>query len=279
MTARETLRKFIKDMEDWTFEVFDLRTPIDVVTKKKIDRWIRELRVLYYGGMLNLNMKATNDSLSMLGVTAKAFEEEFRKKVIALSKTDFAKATILERSLKSKFKGDKWQKFYRDYDEIVRNYPSRSLREVQKLFLKKTSILKFQDKNGNAWQPKTYASMYARTRSSEVANSLMIAEMDNQGMNIVQVTDANTTTPICLLHEDRYYSLDGKDLPKLPYYAPFHPNCRHRIVPRTNRGIEKYKVHNRKLDARLKGLQSGWTNGDWKSISRQEKWLYANQPV
>jgi hypothetical protein len=279
MTRKELLAKFIRDIEAWTFDVFDLRSEVDSITRRRITKWIKELRPLYYGGMLSMNTKATEGKLSMLGVAAKAFEEEFKKKVIALSKTDFAKATILERSLVRKFGKDRWKKFYSDYDQLAQNYSGKSLRETQKLFLKKTKTLRFEDKSGRAWQPKNYASMYARTRQAEVSNAITLAEMENLGMNFVQVTNANTTTPICTLHEDKFYSLDGKGLPKLPYYAPFHPNCRHDIVPRSNRGLEKYKAHNAKMDRRINQKKSGWTDADWRAIKRQEIWLKANQPV
>lgn len=286
MTRQELLRKFINDIDNWSLDVFNQRHKDDIVTKKNLNRWLAELRPLYYSGMLALNQRTAMDKLSAVGIGAKQFEEAYRQHVTALSAVDRTRAGMLQRTLQARFKKG-WKDFYESYDEMIANYSSKSLREIQKIFVKsaKADALRFVEKTQpgrkpREWQPKHYASMYARTRSSEVADTLMLADMQRQGMKIVQISEQNTITPLCTLHEGKYYSLDGSGgLPKLPYYPPFHPNCRHLMLAVPPEKIAEYKRHNAKLDRQIKAKSAEFTDGEWRTIRRQQAWLIQNHAV
>lgn len=282
MTRKEVLARFIADIERWTYSVFDAYGTSDAVMKKKINKWIASLRPLWYSGMLDLNLKTSYDGMSGLGITLKEFEKNYKQTVTALSRIDWTKATVLQRGLVKNFGKNGYKTFFSKYDEMINNFSAKPLKEVQKAFLKSTAGKKvsFIDKTGREWNPKAYASMWSRTRSSEVANETMLAEMKAVGSNVVHVTDTGTTTPICILYENKYFSLDGKNgLPKLEFTTPFHPNCRHRQLAVTDTNLEAYKISNRKQDAIIKQKSSSFTDAEWRQIEKQKAWLKANRPV
>ena len=258
----------------------------DAVTKKKLNRWLAELRPLYYKGMLGLNQKASMDKLAGLGIGVKTFEEAFKRQVTALSSVDLTKASMLQRSLAARFKSG-YKQFYTAYDEILRNYSAKPLREVQNLFLKsaKSSTLRFTETprpgvKPREWQPKNYASMMARTRSSEVSTFLTTTEMKRVGQDIVYITDANTVTPICTLYEDKYFSLSGSGrLPKIEFSPPFHPNCRHLMVPVREEDEAKYVAHNRKKDKEIAIKKATWTDAEKRAVLRQQDYLRSNRSI
>lgn len=282
MTSRQQIAKFIADIERWTLGVFEARGQTDVLTKRKLNKWISELRPVWYQGMKSLNMKSSFEGMAGLGITFEEFEKNYRQTVTALSRVDWTKASMLQRGLIKKLGNGGYKPFFKKYDELINNFSGKPLGEVQKLFLKSVEAKKisFVDVAGRQWEPKTYASMWSRTRSSEVANETMLAEMKADDANIVQITVTGTTTPICILYEGKYFSLDGRGgLPKLEYSPPFHPNCRHRMLAVTSSKIEEYKMSNRRLDKIIQEKSSGFTDAEWTQIKRQQQWLKLNRPV
>lgn len=103
--------------------------------------------------------------------------------------------------------------------------------------LREKGVQSFVDKSGRQWTLDTYARMAARTVTREAVVQGASARIAASGIDLVQVTTNPTTCPICAPHQGEIQSLMGRtgeidgvtvvenDLP------PFHPNCRHTIVP------------------------------------------------
>lgn len=78
-----------------------------------------------------------------------------------------------------------------------------------------------------------YTEMVARTKFHEAQAYAAINTADNYGTDLVQVSNHNTDTEICLQHENKIYSIGGKDkrFPILDTIPPYHPNCLHLLSP------------------------------------------------
>jgi hypothetical protein len=74
---------------------------------------------------------------------------------------------------------------------------------------------------------ESYSQMLARTRTRDAQSSATIQLSLDYGVDLVQVSDHNTKTPICIPYEGQIYSITGKSktYPRLEESAPFHPNC------------------------------------------------------
>jgi len=74
-----------------------------------------------------------------------------------------------------------------------------------------------------------YAELVARTRTREAASAGIANQAQALGMDLVQISDHNTPTPICQRYEGKIFSLSGSnpDFPRLDRFPPFHPNCKH----------------------------------------------------
>jgi len=285
---REALARFVRSIEVWTIKAFDLKATTDVLTKRNINRWIAELKPTWYKGILAVNTAASLEKITEVNklVGLKTLEEAFKNRVKALSSIDLSEATVLQRSIKNTF-GKNWKRFYDEYDVVLRNYPSKPLATVQRAFLNKARSDKMLTFVGGTkerpinYAPKNYASMVGRTRSSEVSTTLQFERMEELGMNLVRVTNANTVTPICTLFEDKYFSTDGKDLPSIEVLPPFHPNCRHLIgaVAGGEKNIAKYKAFNKIKDKQIASKKAEWTDAERKQVDKQLDWLKNNRPV
>lgn len=83
------------------------------------------------------------------------------------------------------------------------------------------------------YKPEYYAELLARTRTRDAQSSAAIQSSLQYGVDLVQVSDHNTTTPICMKYEGQIYSISGNTpgYPRLGEIAPFHPNCLHVMLP------------------------------------------------
>jgi hypothetical protein len=288
MTYREALRRLINDLDEWNIKVYGLRSKTDAQTKKNINRWLNELIPIFYGGVLQASASLSYDKIkSTLGIVGQdinvgEFTESYFNRVRKLSVKDYREASLLRNGIAKRFKNT-YKDFYKEWDLTVQNYSAKPLRDVVKIFEKKAIAknVKFVDKAGKTWSPKHYGSMYARTRSAEVSDALQTSEMEELGLDIVQISNANTITPICTLFEDKYFSLSGKTkgLPKLEVYPPFHPNCRHIKIAKNPKYLSKYIAENKVLDKQIKAKQGQWTDAQKRAVDRQMDYLKANQSV
>jgi hypothetical protein len=96
--------------------------------------------------------------------------------------------------------------------------------------------------NGRRYKPAYYAELVARTRTTEAVTQGAINTAIENGFDLVQITVHNhPQDDPCSPHQGRIYSLSGKSktFPKLTARPPFHPNCRHRIVPVSEEHLER----------------------------------------
>lgn len=90
---------------------------------------------------------------------------------------------------------------------------------------------KLVEVNGRHYQPDYYAELVARTKFHDVQSQATQATAEYVGSDLVQVSNHNTTTPLCMEHEGQVYSISGEhpDYPPLTDTPPFHPNCLHTL--------------------------------------------------
>ena len=100
------------------------------------------------------------------------------------------------------------------------------------------------DKRGRKWQPKHYARMVARTTTREAMSEAFLARAAHEGEDLIRVSSHpdGQADPICVPFEGKLFSLSGRTpgLPVLERRPPFHPNCRHVLIPPTLDDKEKY---------------------------------------
>lgn len=90
------------------------------------------------------------------------------------------------------------------------------------------------DRGGNQWSLKRYSDMLSRTHLVKANTEATVNRMIEFNVDIVEVSDHGDTDPICNPFAGNIYSLSGKSkvYPKLEVQPPFHPNCKHTLLPR-----------------------------------------------
>lgn len=75
--------------------------------------------------------------------------------------------------------------------------------------------------------PEYYAELLARTRTRDAQSAASVQASLDYGVDLIQVSDHNTTTEICMKYEGQIFSISGKTpgYERLGEIAPFHPNC------------------------------------------------------
>jgi hypothetical protein len=83
------------------------------------------------------------------------------------------------------------------------------------------------------YTPEYYAELLARTRTRDAQSAASVQAALDYGVDLVQVSDHNTTTEICMQYEGQIFSISGgtPGYKKLEEVAPFHPNCLHVMLP------------------------------------------------
>jgi len=90
------------------------------------------------------------------------------------------------------------------------------------------------DRGGRSWQLKKYGEMLARTHIIKSANEATLNRTAEFDIDIVEVSQHGGACDICTPYEGKFYSTSGKSskYPKLEFIPPFHPYCRHILLPR-----------------------------------------------
>ena len=92
----------------------------------------------------------------------------------------------------------------------------------------------FVDRSGRSWNMTTYAEMTMRTSVGQAAVQGHTDKLQQNGFNLVQVSDAPMECPICRPWEGQRLQIEGSDS-IMPTVASaraaglFHPNCRHSV--------------------------------------------------
>lgn len=97
--------------------------------------------------------------------------------------------------------------------------------------------------------PKYYAEMVSRVKFHEAQSRAAMQTAGNYGTSLVQVSNHNTITPLCMEFEGKVFSMNGKDsrFPTLINTPPFHVNCLHLLFPMFESAME--------VDGSLKGWE------------------------
>lgn len=89
--------------------------------------------------------------------------------------------------------------------------------------------------NGRNYQANKYAEMVVRTTAREAHSEAVKQRLQENNMDLVEVSrHTDTDGPdICNDYEGKVFSLTGETdgYPVLPFSPPFHPNCRHVLLP------------------------------------------------
>lgn len=90
------------------------------------------------------------------------------------------------------------------------------------------------DRGGRKWSLKSYSEMLARTHLIKANNEATINRALDFDIDIMEVSSHNTECPICLPYEGKKFSISGnsKEYGKLEAIPPYHPNCKHSLLPR-----------------------------------------------
>ena len=272
---------------EWEIDLLDYYDYSGAKQKIAVNRWLNECELIMGKGMAQSNLRAgysgfgISRNVADIGFTAEEYKEIYAKQILRMSGKDLANARLLRNSLAFSLGDGGYQELYSQYSDFSKGNLGLSLRQKKKIFLKNTvynDAVFFIDKLGREWKPDRYAEMVVRTRSREVEDIVMAEEMKEVGLDVVQISDANTTTPMCLQFEGKYFSRfgDTPELPRLEIYPPFHPNCRHRMLPQRDYNKSMGKVN--KLKNSQESIKAEkWTDAQKKAINKQEDWNRENR--
>ena len=262
--------------------------------QQSVNNWLNSFEEEWKSGMFDVNKISSisayrtvrgqargmgNDFLEE-GFIPEAFEQSHGGLVSSSTAQDVLTGRAQRNVMAMTFKKE-LIKMYQDFDKIVQDGSGLSLRAKVAKFMQQPTYSRavhLVDKAGRKWKPGNYAAMYSRTRGSEIFNKTTLSEMNDLGMDLVQVIDIDTTTPICSKYVGKYFSLTGKTpgFPVLDITPPFHPNCVHSLITPRPADLQDKIKQNRKLD---KGFSSeDLTKAQQKSIDRQEEYIRLNRP-
>lgn len=112
-----------------------------------------------------------------------------------------------------------------------------SIREITKIVKEELGDQGFTvllDRGGHKWNLKSYSEMLARTHLIKANNEATINRALDFDIDILEVSSHNTECTICLPYEGKKFSISGnsKEYGKLEITPPYHPNCKHSLMPR-----------------------------------------------
>lgn len=113
--------------------------------------------------------------------------------------------------------------------------------------------------NGRRYEADKYVDLVTRTRMTEAHSNGMLNTTINAGLDLVQVSvHSHPREDPCSPFQGKVFSISGTspDFPPLTKRPPYHPNCRHRLVPIS----AEYLEAKGQLDA-LKRLSNSRGNG------------------
>lgn len=128
---------------------------------------------------------------------------------------------------------------------LLEGEPRRTVSDsILKEFNKKLDAGQMITINGRNYNPKHYSKLLARTRFVESSNQASINTSLQYGVDLMQVSvhslgDQGEDDP-CRLHQGKIYSLSGgdPDFPPLKVTPPYHPHCKHFLLPITRESLE-----------------------------------------
>lgn len=91
------------------------------------------------------------------------------------------------------------------------------------------------------FRPEDYAELLARTRTREAVTNGIINSAGQVGIDLFQVSVHDNPCPACLPYQGRVFSRSGThgEFPPLTTQPPFHPRCKHVLVPVTENHLKR----------------------------------------
>lgn len=285
-------------LKSWQYSSLTLQGITDQATKKAINKWLDDFEVIFrrnvktlnqlsgYAGWVIGQMSGKNTGvISGKGIyDFEQYMETYSDFIQRLTNKDLTQAVMLRNNLAVVWKKD-YKDFYTAYDNFFKVSKAAGIpsKEIAERFLSKElnrSFTYMTDSAGRLWTPDNYARMYTATRNGEVTVDTTIERMQELEMDMVQVSDHNTTTPICSEFEGRIFSLTGATdgLPILSIKPPFHPNCKHILLPIKRKYSQSDAIHiNTELNKRYEVLRSDFTEAQLKQVNKQKNWNVSNR--
>jgi hypothetical protein len=264
-------------------DVFGLRADTDRATLTNIRIWAKKVSEQFYHGvsmqLKDVGFQSWSKVRAAAGLKIKEadFLEAWWHEIRALSSKDLTEAGMIQKTMMKRL-GTGWKKFYEEFDLYSKTNLGMSGYDIKKKFLETTGkqFVSFVDKGGREWDAASYAEMWARTRSAEIADVVVRDEMEVLDMDVVQVSNVNDTCETCMLYDGKYYSLTGETegLPVLDVRFPLHPNCLHDVLPVNDDSdkIDRYIKVNKKRDARIEQSSKNWSDEAKSRVDRQLDW-------
>ena len=286
--AEKDVKKFTRQMRVWQFKWVDMYAEWKVsngVTQnvsQSVNGWLNDFELQWKDGMGNVNtsfsaegFKATRKSAGV-EATKDTFKTVHGGQVAAATSADGLTGRAQRNMLALLFKKELVNMF-KEFDKVVENGFNLPLATKVKEFMKQPlfkNAVHLVDKAGKHWETGNYAAMYSRTKGADIYNQTVMSDMNDLGMDVVQVSPIATDTPICSQFVGRFYSLSGNHptLPTLEITPPFHPNCVHDLL--TVRPVDGMAEQNRKLDSKTQDL----TTAQKKGIKKGEDYIRLNRP-
>jgi len=105
--------------------------------------------------------------------------------------------------------------------------------QIYKAFSQKIGDGKFIEINGRQYNLADYSELLARTRTREAVTQGQINTCLQFGVDLIQVSVHDTDCEVCLPFQGKVYSISGSSgrFPKLTMRPPYHPNCKHVLLP------------------------------------------------
>lgn len=99
--------------------------------------------------------------------------------------------------------------------------------------LEQSGITGFIDSKGRKWKLSTYSEMVIRTTTSEAQNQAVANSVLGRGLDLVRVDEHKHPNDVCSEFDGKVFSLTGRTpgYPVLKKVPPFHPRCKHGILP------------------------------------------------
>ena len=255
--------------------------------KKEINLWLDDLERTYSSKMRQINLVAGYGGFAlsqMAGdqeVSPGLYKQAFEDQVQALSSVDLVEARILRNALATRLKKN-FEKIYAEYDQMAKESLGLNLDQMRAQLFEKAiwrDNIALIDRSGRAWGFEQYSTMYSRTRSLEITDTITERDMSRVGLDVVWITDSSTQTPFCKTLEGKYFSRFGETpgLPELKFKPPFHPNCRHQALPVSGDPVSKYIRINKALDEQIRSERAGWTPAERRSVAKMQAWNLAHR--
>lgn len=186
---------------------------------------------------ISKQMQLSESDISRLvaeGVLKKGTTKEGKKLIEKILKHEIIDEKkfdkYIARKLSSFSKKLKEQGF--DKETITRSIENKKNKLLEQKYLQ------IIDKNGKirTYSIKSYTDLVVRTRLGEAQTIGTIEWGKKNDFELFQVTGHGTTTPICIPHEWKIYTIN-KNRTDYPFLTSdkrplYHPNCQHRLIPR-----------------------------------------------